>query len=143
MKKLMFSLLAMLMCVTASAHKFDGIDLNESAVKVMREISVKGYAYDSEKDCLKGNCQGTEIYLSFNLTDVNTKGKVGQLIVDIPMEKGYSFKNTAMIFNVIYHATATTANEVSYLVDEDGTTMTLTATENGVKMVYNTPYYKK
>ncbi|MBQ0060609.1 MAG: hypothetical protein KBT15_02390, partial [Bacteroidales bacterium] len=86
MKKLMFSLLAMLMCVTASAHKFDGIDLNESAVKVMREISVKGYAYDSEKDCLKGNCQGTEIYLSFNLTDVNTKGKVGQLIVEIPME---------------------------------------------------------
>ena len=115
MKKILFALFAMLSCISANAAIFDGIDLNANRIQVMREISVKGYVYDEAKDCLTGKCQGTEIFLSFNLEDTKDKNKIGQLIIEVP-----------------------TAD-----VDPDGTTMVLEKTATGVKLIYNTPYYEK
>ena len=142
MKKILFALFAMV-SMTASAHVFDGIDLNQSYLKITREIATKGYIYDETKDCLKGNCQGTEIYLSFNLTDTKEKNKIGQLIVDIPMKNATAFEDAAMIFNVIYHVTNNAASQKTYSVDTDGTTMDLIKTADGIKLVYSTPNYKK
>ena len=133
----------MVCCMTASAHIFDGIDLNANRIQVMREISVKGYIYDEAKDCLKGVCQGTEIYLSFNLEDTKEKNKIGQLIVDVPMKNATAFEDACMILNVIYHMTANGNGTATYACDTDGTTLDLVKTGEGVKLVYNTPYYQK
>ena len=46
MKKMFLSLTALLMCLSASAFEFDGIDLNGSFVEITRQISQKGYVYD-------------------------------------------------------------------------------------------------
>ena len=143
MKKILFTLFAMVCCMTASAHIFDGIDLNANRIQVMREISVKGYVYDQTRECLKGVCQGTEIYLSFNLEDTKDKNKIGQLIVEVPMKNATSFEDVAMMFNVIYHQTAKGDNSYTYAVDTDGTTLEVIKTAEGVKLCYNTPYYQK
>ncbi len=133
----------MLMSVSSFAFEFDGINLNDDAVKVTRAISTKNYVNDPGKDRLKGLCQGTEIYLSFNLNDVKTKGKVGQLLVDIPQKEANAFETSATLLHVIYHQTQTTANGFLYAVDKDGTTLLLEKTAEGIRLTYNTPYYKK
>ena len=140
MKKILFALFAMLSCISANADIFDGIDLNANRIQVMREISVKGYVYDEAKDCLTGKCQGTEIFLSFNLEDTKDKNKIGQLIIEVPTA---DFQNSALIFNVGYHQIAAGNNTFTYDVDPDGTTMVLEKTATGVKLIYNTPYYEK
>lgn len=142
MKKFFLSLAVMLMSVSAFAFEFDGINLDDDAVKVTRAISAKNYVTDPSRNCLKGVCQGNEIYLSFNLDDVSTKGKVGQLIVDVPMKSAEAFDNCTGLLNVIYHQVTKDNNGITYAVDKDGTTMLLQKTDEGVKLTYNTPYYK-
>ena len=142
MKKLFITLTLMLTAFAANAFEFDGIDLNTQYSKVAREISARGYAYDANRNCLKGNCQGTEIYLSINYIDVNKRGMVGQLIVDVPNSDASSYVNNAQLLNVIYHQVAATEAGYIYSVDEDGTTLLLSKTEDGYRLTYNTPFYK-
>ena len=143
MKKLALLFASALFCFQAHAFEFDGINLNDDYVKVTRAISSKNYVQDPVRNCLKGVCFGTEIFMSFNLKDVTTAGKVGQLIVDVPMNDEKAFKTCTELLNVIYHQVSKTNNSVNYGVDADGTTLTLMEVPNGVKLVYNTPYYKK
>lgn len=127
----------------ARAFDFDGIDLNQPFMKVAQEISKRGYAYDSDRNCLKGICKGTEIYLSFNYVDVKKKGMVGQLIVEIPMKNaGEALHNVTELFNVIYHQVEQTPGIVSYEVDKDGTLLHLSQKDGSILLTYNTPYYK-
>ena len=147
MKKLLVSLFALMSAVTEKAFVFDGIDLNGTIVQVTREVAQKGYIFDIEKQCLKGNCQGTEIYLSFNTEDTKDKTKIGQLIVEIPMaanatEAAAAYKNVTMLFNVIYHQTANANGVATYSVDSDGTTLDVCSKGNSVVLTYNTPSYK-
>lgn len=140
-----FIFMAMMM-VTFLAHAFDfdGIDLNDNYTKVTQEISKRGYIYDNEKECLKGNCQGTEIYLSFNLNNVSTEGKVGQLIVEIPNgNAAQAYTDNMQMFNVIYHQVSKDANSCTYAVSEDGTQLVLSKKDGAIVLTYNTPYYKK
>ena len=135
----------MLMASFGSAHAFDfdGIDLNQPFMKVAQEISKRGYAYDSDRNCLKGICKGTEIYLSFNYVDVKKKGMVGQLIVEIPMKNaGEALHNVTELFNVIYHQVEQAPGIVSYEVDKDGTLLHLSQKDGSIILTYNTPYYK-
>ena len=142
MKKLLLLIAAALFSIQTYAFEFDGINLNDDVIKVTRAISAKKYVQDPARNCLKGVCFGTEIYLSLNIEDVNTKGKVGQLIVDVPMTDPQAFKTCTELLNVIYHQINKDNNTVVYSVDEDGTTLNLMAVPEGVKLVYNTPYYK-
>lgn len=145
MKKL-FVMLAMMLatCSHICAFDFDGIDLNQPFIKVAQEISKRGYAYDSERNCLKGVCKGTEIYLSFNYLDVKKKGMVGQLIVEIPMkEAGQALQNVTELFNVIYHQVEQAPGVISYEVDKDGTLLHLSQKGGSILLTYNTPYYKE
>ncbi len=146
MKKLFISfaatIIAFFAATNANAYEFDGIDLNAPQQQVTREISVKGYTWNQEKQCLVGNCQGTEIALSLNLYDVTESGHVGQLIVDVPLKGDEAIKSATIIFNVIYHKIASTATAITYSVANDGTTMVLSKTDTGIKLTYNTPYYK-
>lgn len=142
MKKFFLSLAVMLTSISAFAFEFDGINLNDDALKVTRAISAKNYVTDPTRNCLKGNCQGNEIYLSFNLDDVSTKGKVGQLIVDVPMKNAEAYDNCISLLNVIYHQINKSDNGIVYAVDKDGTTLLVQKGSDGVKMTYNTPYYK-
>lgn len=142
MKKLLFIATMLLMSIGASAFDFDGINLNGNVIEVTRQISQKGYAYDAEKDCLVGVCQGTEIYLSINYRDVNKDNKIGQLIVEVPMTEKNALDIISKTFNVVYHQVSNANNEYVYQVSEDGTKLIVSATAKGVKLTYNTPYYK-
>ena len=142
MKKILFTLFTMFCCMTASAHIFDGIDLNGNISQITRAISLKGYTTDPSTNKLKGNCQGTEIFLTLNYKDVTEKNKLGQLIIDVPM-KTNDVTAVSTVFNVIYHQTSNANGVYTYVVDEDGTTMTLQAQGNGIRLTYNTPYLKK
>lgn len=141
MKKIFLALVALVMSISANAFEFDGIDLNGSMLSITRNISLRGYVMDDAKQCLKGNCQGKEIYLRFNFDDVNQKGKLGQLIVDIPMAEKDAVKVVTETFNVIYHMIE--GDVPTYLVDNDGTTVAVTAENGAVHLVYTTPNYKK
>ena len=143
MKKLVLLLAAMIFGIQAYAFEFDGINLNDDYVKVTRAISSKNYVQDPVRNCLTGVCFGTKIYLSFNLKDVTTNGKVGQLIIDVPMDGNSAWKNCSELLNVIYHQIDKTNNSVIYSVDKDGTTLTLQDVPDGIKLIYNTPYYRK
>lgn len=142
MKKFFLILASAILGINAYAFEFDGINLNDDAVKVTRAISSKNYVHDPAKNCLKGNCHGTEIYLSFNFEDVSTKGKVGQLIVEVPMKNEDAIESCTGLLNVIYHQVEANANGVVYSVGTDGTTMLLQKAQGGIKLVYSTPYYK-
>lgn len=143
MKKIIFALVCMVMSISANAHIFDGIDLNGDLVKVTRAISQKGYVTDPVKGCLKGNCQGTEIYLTINSTDSSHPRKLGQLIIDVPMNNADALANATLMFNVIYHQIGNVNGVVMYDVNEDGTTMSLEKTATGLRLCYNTPFYEK
>lgn len=134
MKKIFLALVAVCMTVSANAFEFDGIDLNANYFEIARSISAKGYIYDDVKDCLTGNCRGTQITLQLKAE----KSKLGQLIVDVPMKEANAIDVIKNTFNVLYHV----ANEPNvYNVDKDGTTLTVTAISGGVRLTYTTPYY--
>lgn len=143
MKKFFFAVMALFMSLSASAFEFDGIDLNGNVADITKQVSAKGYAFDAEKNALKGNCQGTEIYLAFNYVDVKQTGKIGQFIVDIPMSEANAFDVVAKTFNVIYHQSGKSDKGITYAVSSDGTTATLSKIPGGVRLTYNTPFYKR
>ncbi|MDD6891863.1 MAG: hypothetical protein PUD47_07270 [Bacteroidales bacterium] len=141
MKKVFMMMATLFLSLNVFAFEFDGIDLNGKVVDITRQISQKGYIYDDALKCLKGNCQGNEIYLTINNTDVTEKNRLGQLIVDVPMP-GNAYVNVVKIFDVVYHRTDRTADTTTYSVSEDGTMLVVSATGQGVRLTYNTPYYK-
>ena len=143
MKKILLLLMSLVLSINAYAFEFDGIDLNDDVVKITRAISARNYVTDPERNCLKGNCQGTEIYMSLNYEDVKLKNKIGQLIVDVPMKEADAAEACAALLNVIYHQVDKTADGVLYAVHEDGTTLLLKKTSEGLRLIYETPYYYK
>lgn len=144
MKKFIFALVSLMMSISASAFDFDGIDLNGNAVEITRQIGMKGYVYDDTRDCLRGECKGNEIYLSINYNDVTEKNKIGQLIVDIPLNNmASSFETAVKIFNVVYHQTEKVGDSVKYTVSEDGTQLVVSPAKDYIRLTYNTPFYNK
>lgn len=143
MKKLLFTLVALITVFSAKAFEFDGIDLNAKYLDVAREVAAKGYVFDNTKGCLTGQCQGQEVFLYFNVEDVKEKTKIGQLIVEFGMPSANSsIKDVTNIFNIIYHQTKSENGVTSYLVDKDGTTLDVTSKGNNIVLTYSTPNYK-
>lgn len=143
MKKFFVLMALMLTSFYAYAFEFDGIDLNTNYSDVAREISKRGYSYDSDRNCLKGICQGTEIYLSINYVDVKKAGMVGQLIVEIPNQSAEAFANVTTLLNVIYHQVSKDGGSVVYQADADGTRILVSQKGSSIVLTYNTPFYKK
>lgn len=125
------------------AFDFDGIDLNLPYTKVAMEISKRGYAFDADRNCLRGLCQGQEIFLHINYQDVRKKGMVGQLKVEMPRaDVADLYVHMVDLFNVIYHQVASNDQAITYQLDTDGTQLVVTKTAQSVVLTYNTPYYK-
>ncbi len=144
MKKIILFLLALVASVNVYAFEFDGIDLNGTVGDITRAISKKNYVATVENpNVLTGLCQGTKINLTFNFTDVTEKNHVGQLIVEVPNATSNAFVDNAQLLNVIYHLVSNTEAGYLYSVSSDGTTLLLSRTETGIRLTYNTPYYKK
>lgn len=143
MKKIALLLMSLVLGINVYAFQFDGIDLNDDVVKITRAISSKNYVTDPQRNCFKGLCQGTEIYMSFNFEDTKVPNKVGQLIVDVPMKEVDAAAACTQLLNVIYHQIDKTEAGVLYSVDNDGTTLLLQTTSEGIRLVYDTPYYYK
>lgn len=143
MRKFLILIVLALYSFSASAFDFDGISLNLPYIKVAQEISKRGYAYDSDKNCLTGNCQGTEIYLYINYLDVKKPRMVGQLIVEIPMTNNkQSLEDATTLFNVVYHQVSKSNSSVTYEVDKDGTQLVVSQKGSSIFLTYNTPFYK-
>jgi hypothetical protein len=142
MKKLIIALAAMVMSLSASAFEFDGINLNASVNKISAEIAKRGYSYDENSDAFTGMCRGTQIFLSMNWKNVKESGKLGQLIVDVPMNDSNALSIVTKMFNVIYHVAEGGKANV-YSVSNDGTTLEVLSGSKGIRLIYNTPYYKK
>lgn len=144
MKKYVVMAMMLFSSMGSWAFDFDGISLNDSYYRVAQEISKRGYSYDQERDCLKGNCQGTEIYLSINYKDVTKKGKVGQLIVEVPIENHTNaYSHAIALFNVVYHQAPSKDGSISYLIDKDGTILHVSQKGSSLLLIYNTPFYSK
>lgn len=125
------------------AFDFDGIDLNLPYTKVAMEISKRGYNYDADRNCLRGLCQGKEIFLQINYQDVRKKGMVGQLKVEMPRtDVAEAYSHMVELFNVIYHQIASDEQTITYQLDTDGTKLVVSKTAQSVILTYNTPYYK-
>jgi hypothetical protein len=142
MKKFFFAVFALVMSINANAFEFDGIDLNGNIGDISKQVSAKGYAFDDVKNGLVGNCQGTDILLRFNYENVSQQGKLGQLIVEIPMSEPNSLDVIVKTFNVVYHLKEKADNRFTYVVSNDGTTLTVSKKNDVVLLTYNTPYYK-
>ena len=142
MKKIFFAVFALVMSINANAFEFDGIDLNGNIADITKQVSAKGYAFDEAKNGLVGNCQGTDILLRFNYEKVSQQGKLGQLIVEIPMSEPNSLDVIVKTFNVVYHIKDKADNRYTYVVSNDGTTLTVSKKNDVVVLTYNTPYYK-
>ena len=142
MKKIFFAVSALVMSLKANAFEFDGIDLNGNIADITKQVSVKGYAFDEAKNGLVGNCQGTDILLRFNYENVSQQGKLGQLIVEIPMSEPNSLDVIVKTFNVVYHIKDKADNRYTYVVSNDGTTLTVSKKNDVVLLTYNTPYYE-
>ena len=142
MKKIFLAVFALVMSINANAFEFDGIDLNGNIADITKQVSAKGYAYDDVKNGLVGNCQGTDIVLHFNYENVSKQGKLGQLIVEIPMNEPNSLEVIVKTFNVVYHLKDKAENRYTYVVSNDGTTVTVSKNNGLVSLTYNTPYYK-
>ena len=142
MKKIFFAVFALVMSINANAFEFDGIDLNGNIGDITKQVSAKGYAFDEAKNGLVGNCQGTDILLRFNYENVSQQGKLGQLIVEIPMSEPKSLDVIVKTFNVVYHIKDKADNRYTYVVSNDGTTVTVSKKNDVVLLTYNTPYYK-
>lgn len=143
MKKLLLIFAAMVTSICANAFEFDSIDLSLPYSKVVQEIAKRGYTYNNDRNCLEGNCQGVNIYLSINYLDVKKPGYLGQLIVDVPAEGNQkeALPHVLTLLNVLYHHVPDTEGNV-YSVDSDGTTLEVKFTEGYYHLIYNTPYYK-
>jgi len=142
MKKLFLALVALVMSLSANAFEFDGIDLNASMLSITRSISLRGYVNDEANGGLKGDCQGQTIYLRFNWEDVSQRGKCGKLYVDVPQKDANALDVITSTFNVIYHQVGSVDGVKTYLVDNDGTTLSVEANSYGIRYTYTTPYYK-
>jgi len=142
MKKIFFAVFALVMSINANAFEFDGIDLNGNIGDITKQVSAKGYAFDDVKNGLVGNCQGTDILLRFNYEKVSQQGKLGQLIVEIPMSEPNSLDVIVKTFNVVYHLKEKADNRFTYVVSNDGTTLTVSKKNDVVLLTCNTPYYK-
>lgn len=143
MKKLFLMMAMVLSALNICAFEFDGIDLNKPYIKVTQEIAKRGYSYDVEKNCLKGVCQGTEIFLYVNYVDVKQEGQVGQLVVEIPMGEGQkTLKDVETIFNVVYHQVPGATGVTTYQVDNDGTKLAVSQKGASIFLTYTTPFYK-
>jgi len=142
MKKLFALLFGLLLSANMFAYEFDGINLNDESIKVTRQVAKRGYVTDPERGCFKGNCKGKEIYLSFDFDNVTEKNHVGALMIDVPMKHAEAYENCVELLNVIYHQDAETAEGVKYIVDEDGTVMILSKTNEGIRLTYLTSYHK-
>jgi hypothetical protein len=142
MKKIFFAVFALVMSINANAFEFDGIDLNGNIGDITKQVSAKGYAFDDVKNGVVGNCQGTDILLRFNYENVSQQGKLGQLIVEIPMSEPNSLDVIVKTFNVVYHLKEKADNRFTYVVSNDGTTLTVSKKNDVVLLTYNTPYYK-
>ena len=142
MKKIFFAVFALVMSINANAFEFDGIDLNGNIGDITKQVSAKGYAFDDVKNGLVGNCQGPDIVLPFNYAHVSKQGKLGQLIVEIPMSEPNSLDVIVKTFNVVYHLKEKADNRFTYVVSNDGTTLTVSKKNDVVLLTYNTPYYK-
>jgi len=142
MKKFILAIFALVMSISANAFEFDGIDLNASSLSITRNISLRGYVNDEASNGLKGNCMGQTIYLRFNFEEVSQKGKLGQLYIDVPQKDANALKTITETFNVIYHQVGSKDGVVTYLVDSDGTTVSVEANSYGIRYTYSTPYYK-
>ena len=142
MKKIFFAVFALVMSINANAFEFDGIDLNGNIADITKQVSAKGYAYDDVKNGLVGNCQGTDIVLHFNYEKVSKQGKLGQLIVEIPMKESNALAVIVKTFNVVYHLKNKVENSYTYVVSNDGTTVTVSNNNGLISLTYNTPYYK-
>ena len=142
MKKIFFAVFALVMSINANAFEFDGIDLNGNIGDITKQVSAKGYAFDDVKNGLVGNCQGTDILLRFNYENVSQQGKLGQLIVEIPMSEPNSLDVIVKTFNVVYHLKEKADNRFTYVVSNDGTTLTVSKKNDVVLLTYNTPHYK-
>lgn len=144
MKKTVSLFVAMLATANAFAFHFDGIDLNGTVGEITRAIGKKNYVATVENpNVLTGLCQGTKINLSFDLDNVSEKNHIGQLFVDVPNTDANAFVDNAQLLNIIYHQVGNSEQGYVYSVDADGTTLTLSKTEQGIRLTYTTPYYKK
>lgn len=144
MKKLFLMAFALMTSVSLFAFDFDGIDLNGTVNDVTKAIAKKNYVGSlSDSNTLTGVCQGTQINLKFNLTDVTESNRIGQLIVEIPTTSASAFADNAQLLNVIYHQIGSGSEGNVYALDADGTTLLLSKTPEGIRLTYSTPYYKK
>ncbi len=146
MKKFVLFVAMIASSFCAKAFEFDGINLNSPFSNVTKEIAKRGYVHDAERNCLTGDCQGRKIYLSFDAVNVNQRGMVGKVIVDMPVEGDAVavMANYAGILDVLYHQVKSEDASTTYLVDKDGTTLGISNSEAGyVKLTFTTPFYSK
>lgn len=143
MKKLFTMLFGLFICANMFAFEFDGINLNEENIKVTRQVAKRGYVTDPQRGCFKGLCKGKEIYLSFDFENVSQSNHVGALMIDVPMKHPEAFETSVEMLNVIYHQVSADAAGARYEVDEDGTQMVISKTNDGIKLTYYTSYYKQ
>ena len=143
MKKLFLIACAFVASVSMYAFDFDGINLNGSVSEVTKAVAMKNYVGSlDDPNTLTGLCQGTRISLKFNYVDVTEKNHIGQLIVDIPNNSPTAFVDNAQLLNVIYHQISNSTEGYLYALDGEGTTLLLSKTDAGIRLTYNTPYYK-
>lgn len=143
MRKIFIMMALALVSVAASAFEFDGIDLNGSLKNISMQIAQKGYVTDPETATMTGECGGVNLIISLKYDKVTEEGKLGQFIVDIPMDNPAAAQIVASTFAVIYHSLPSKADTKLFQVSNDGTTAEVAATKNGVRLTYTTPYYKK
>ena len=143
MKKILIMMAFALMSIAAIAFEFDGIDLNGNVVDISKKVAQKGYVFDPESGRLTGNCAGIQLYISMEYDNVTEPGKLGRFIVDIPMNNPSAVQIVASTFAVIYHSLPSKADSKEFLVSNDGTVASVQAINNGVRLVYTTPYCQK
>lgn len=122
--------LATLVACTANAIEFDGINLNGNAVEITRQFSDKGYAYSFDYDCLKGNYKGSEIFVTLDKDNVRQINRLGQLIVEIPESETVTLESVEKEYEALASC-------------PDGTKVTVSKGDIGIKVVFTTPYYKE
>ena len=144
MKKFALILISLIASANVFAFNFDGIDLNGTVGEITRAIAKKNYVATVENpNVLTGLCHGTKINLSFDFENVSEKNHIGQLFVDIPNTDATAYVDNAQLLNVIYHQVENNEQGYVYSVDADGTTLTLSKIEAGIRLTYTTPFYRK
>lgn len=142
MKKFLVIAACTLASVAAQAYDFDGIDLNGRVIDISKQLAHKGYIYDAETGRLSSNGGGQATYITLEYDRVTQAGRLGRLIVDMPMSDPSAPQVVATTFAVLYSALPSQPDKPKYQVAADGTTATIQPTDNGVRIVYTTPYYE-